>query len=281
MDFNARMISSNHLAWPAILSHEFHPVVLPWSSVTSGWFVAKRVELYPAFIRWFQEITWYLFTFDFASPEFWSTAEKASGNFPSVCPTIFWFFELCSALYNTWSSCFLSAHLVSSIFCHFSKCCGCCSFSWAILHLFGGFFPTEWRLNLEAFQNRATVADSEKMFVFGLCIHFVRSPEKFWIQQFAMTPEASPLPAFSKTTLSGSFWVVKYKTVSAILLCFSYSSDGLCCLSKWRDVSMQIYNKSFNIRSWQEHIGLLRVQIKNFLQLFQISKDLKEWVAWE
>lgn len=168
MDFNARMISSNHLAWPAILSHEFHPVVLPWSSVTSGWFVAKRVELYPAFIWWFQEITWYLFTFDFTSPEFWSTAEKASGNFPSVCPTIFWFFKLCSALYNTWSSCFLSAHLVSSIFCHFSKCCGCCSFSWAILHLFGGFFPTEWRLNLEAFQNRATCWFRENVCLWAL-----------------------------------------------------------------------------------------------------------------
>lgn len=71
MDFNARMISSNHLAWPAILSHEFHPVVLPWSSVTSGWFVAKKVELYPAFIQRFQEITWYLFTFDCTSCFTW------------------------------------------------------------------------------------------------------------------------------------------------------------------------------------------------------------------
>lgn len=110
------------------------------------------------------------------------------------------------------ASCFLIAPLVSSTFYPFSKRCGCCSFSWTILSLFY-FFPNEWRLNLEAFQNRATVADSEKMFVFGLCIHFVMSPEQFWIQQFAMTSEAGPLPAFSKTVLSGSFSMVKYKTV--------------------------------------------------------------------
>ena len=29
IDFDARMISSNHLAWPVTLSHEFCPIVLP------------------------------------------------------------------------------------------------------------------------------------------------------------------------------------------------------------------------------------------------------------
>lgn len=190
-----------------------------------------------------------------ASPEFWSAAERVD-IFHLFVPQFFYFLNSVQLCIIPEASCFLSAPLVSFTFCPFSKCCGCCSFSWAILSLFWGFFPNEWRLNLEAFQNRATVADSEKMFVFGLCIHFVMLPEKFWIQQFAMTSEASPLPAFSKMTLS--FWVVKYKTVSAILLYFSYSSDGLCCLSKWRDVAMQIYNKSFNIRSRGEHIWLLR-----------------------
>lgn len=70
---------------------------------------------------------------------------------------------------------------------------------------------------MEAFQNRATVADSEKMFVFGLCIHFVMLPEKFWIQQFAMTSEASPLPAFSKMTLCHFEWL---NTKQCLLFCF-------------------------------------------------------------
>lgn len=71
---------------------------------------------------------------------------------------------------------------------------------------------------MEAFQNRAIVADPEKMFVFGLCIHFVMSPEKFWIQQFAMTSEASPLPAFSKRPFLGHFeWL---NTNPCLLFCF-------------------------------------------------------------
>lgn len=45
---------------------------------------------------------------------------------------------------------------------------------------------------MEAFQVRATVADSEKKFAFGLCIHSVMAPEKFGIPQFAMTSKAIP-----------------------------------------------------------------------------------------
>lgn len=59
--FNARMISSNHLAWLAILSCEFHPVILPSSS--SGGFISHSTELYPVFIQQFQEITWQLVIF--------------------------------------------------------------------------------------------------------------------------------------------------------------------------------------------------------------------------
>lgn len=210
------MISSNHLAWPATLSHEFHPVVLWQSSVTSGWFIANCVEPCPAFIQRHQEIAWYLFAFAQCCFTWilicgwerqWTSSICVSRNFLIFLNSV----QFCVI---PEASCFLFAHLLSFTFCPFSKCCGCCSFSWAILSLFWGFFPNEWRLNLEAFQNRATVADSEKMFVFGLCIHFVTLPEKFWTEQFAMTSQASPLPAFSKMTLSVSFWVVKYKSVS-------------------------------------------------------------------
>lgn len=64
MDFNAKRISSIHLASPALLCYEFHPVVLPWGSVISGLFITNSVEPYSAFPQQFQEITGYLFTFD-------------------------------------------------------------------------------------------------------------------------------------------------------------------------------------------------------------------------
>lgn len=183
-------------------------IVFPWSSVTSGWFIVNSVEPYPAFVQWSPLLT------KIISPEFCSSGEKTSRNVPSLYYIVFinYFLNFVQARIIPQAPCFLIAPLVSSTFHPFSKRCGCCSFSWAILSLFY-FFPNEWRLNLEAFQNTATVADSEKMFVFGLCIHFVMSPEQFWIQQFAMTSEAGPLPAFSTTALSGSFWMVKYKTV--------------------------------------------------------------------
>lgn len=147
-----------------------------------------------------------------ASPELWSTAERLDSFH------LFIIFKLFSALHNTRSLLLSLCPFNFFTFCPFSKYCGCCSFSCAILSLFWGFFPNEWRLHLEAFQNTAIVADPEKMFVFGLCIHFVMSPEKFWMQQFAMTSEASPLPAFSKRPFLGHFeWL---NTNSCLLFCF-------------------------------------------------------------
>lgn len=243
------MISSNHLAWPAILSHEFHPVVLPQSSVTSGGFIAHSVELYPVFMQKFQELTWYLVTCYCtkllhlnSDPQL----RKWMKIFHLFVLQFLNFSKLCSALFNTWSLSLSLCPFSFFTYCPLSKCCGCCSFSWATRRLFGGFFPNVWRLNLEALQVRATAADSEKMF--GLCIHALMSPEKFGIQQFSMTSEAFLYLLVVKWLFLGHLaWL--NETVSAILLCFSYNSNGLCGLSKWKDISMQIYKKSFNIKS--------------------------------
>lgn len=106
MDFHARMISSNHLAWPAMLSHEVHPVVLPWSSVTSGWFIVYNVERYPLLsYNGSKKLhdTYSPFTaqscFTWILIHSWESKWKLS-----ICLTWNFLFAKCrSALYNTWS----------------------------------------------------------------------------------------------------------------------------------------------------------------------------------
>lgn len=142
--------------------------------------------------------------------------EKILHLFPAVLN----FSKLSSALYNNWSLLLSLCPFSFFTYCPFSKRCGCCSFSWATLSPSGGFIPNEWRLNLEALQVRATVADSEKNV--GLCTLYslCNVTREIWDTTICNDIRWYPLPACNKLTLPGLFCVAKWNSVccSALFL---------------------------------------------------------------
>lgn len=194
-------------------------------------------------------------------------------NFLPLCPAVIKFFLNSVQLWVTpEASCFPSAHLVSSPIV-LSVNIVVVALSPGLLSFYlGAFFPKWMKVKFGSLLGQSNCYWFRKIFSFGLCIHSVMSPEKFGIPQFAMTSDAVPyLLAVNWHCLGHFAWL--NGTVCAILLWFSDSLNVLCGLSKWKDISIQIFKKSLSIKSKGEQIQLIRGQTKNFLQLFQSHKE--------